>query len=303
MRMIGLSEGAYWASYLVLFALAAALGAAVAVVCMLMTQVTFFREINIIVALLIFFVFIVSMSCVGAFFSSFVARPVMTNIVSFMLFTLVALLGLIFGLAGSTLLDSIYGPEGSLVSKIFVILMPWLSFIRVWQVVSFRIGTAPDIERFGWDQFFESGRTYAPAVGDPWDAPSAGFSFLMMLSAWPIYLLLAWYFGQAFGGVMRQSIIFPFLPGYWGCGTVTHSAAIGDTVAKERLLSRRERSIRTIKLSKSYDETTALKELSVKMEPNAITCLLGHNGAGKSTLIHTLTGLHNPTHGEAFVQV
>ena len=27
----------------------------------------------------------------------------------------------------------------------------------------------------------------------------------------------------------------------------------------------------------------------------------GHNGAGKSTLIHTLTGLHNPTFGDAFI--
>lgn len=52
----------------------------------------------------------------------------------------------------------------------------------------------------------------------------------------------------------------------------------------------------------SDKEVTALKELSMQMESNCITCLLGHNGAGKSTLIHTMTGLHNPTHGEAFVQ-
>ena len=90
------------------------------------------------------------------------------------------------------------------------------------------------------------------------------------------------------------------------------------------------------KLSKAYDQVTALKELTLKLEPNAITCLLGHNGeknvmnfalktrnsvtktrncvsktrsfafktvnlsgAGKSTLIHTLTGLVNATFGDA----
>eukprot|EP01047_Picozoa_sp_COSAG01_P087731 COSAG01_NODE_20318_length_960_cov_0.706156_2_plen_45_part_01 len=37
----------------------------------------------------------------------------------------------------------------------------------------------------------------------------------------------------------------------------------------------------------SDKEVTALKELSMQMESDCITCLLGHNGAGKSTLIHT----------------
>jgi ABC-type multidrug transport system ATPase subunit len=37
------------------------------------------------------------------------------------------------------------------------------------------------------------------------------------------------------------------------------------------------------------------------MKRGEVTSLLGHNGAGKSSIINILTGLHNPTHGEAFV--
>lgn len=100
---------------------------------------------------------------------------------------------------------------------------------------------------------------------------------------------------------MRRSFIFPFTPEHWGCGRQADSVAVGDTIGKEQLLSKREGSVRLVKLSKAYKEVTALKEMSMRMDSNAITCLLGHNGAGKSTLIHTLTGLHNPTFGDAFV--
>ena len=54
-------------------------------------------------------------------------------------------------------------------------------------------------------------------------------------------------------------------------------------------------------MSKSFKNVTALKELSLTMKNNEVFCLLGHNGAGKTTTINCLTGLHNPTFGEAFV--
>ena len=55
------------------------------------------------------------------------------------------------------------------------------------------------------------------------------------------------------------------------------------------------------KLSKSYDKNTALKEVSMTLRSNALTCILGQNAAGKSTLINCLSGLLAPTHGEAFL--
>ena len=173
---------------------------------------------------------------------------------------------------------------------LFVGLMPWLSFVRVWLIIVQK--TAPlgaTGSTFQWGSLMERGLYCVEASADPecvgvptlpdldenCRAPPALFSLGIMVAVMPVYFLLAWYTSQAFGGEMRQSAIFPFLPAYWGCDKQQSTAAMGDTVAKEQLLSRREKSIRCAKLSKAYDQVTALKELSLKMEPNAITCLLG----------------------------
>jgi ABC-type uncharacterized transport system ATPase subunit len=55
-------------------------------------------------------------------------------------------------------------------------------------------------------------------------------------------------------------------------------------------------------LRKTYaNGFTAVKGLNVKMYQGQIFALLGHNGAGKTTLISMLTGLLQPTSGEAEV--
>lgn len=50
-------------------------------------------------------------------------------------------------------------------------------------------------------------------------------------------------------------------------------------------------------VSKSFGSTLALADVSVKIEPGKILCLLGDNGAGKSTLIKILSGYHAQTMG------
>ena len=45
----------------------------------------------------------------------------------------------------------------------------------------------------------------------------------------------------------------------------------------------------------------AVKEIYLRMDENQLFCLLGHNGAGKSTTIGMLTGLFLPTDGDAFI--
>lgn len=50
-------------------------------------------------------------------------------------------------------------------------------------------------------------------------------------------------------------------------------------------------------ISKSFAGTKALDDVSLKIMPGQILCLLGDNGAGKSTLIKVLSGYHQPTSG------
>eukprot|EP00599_Poterioochromonas_sp_BG-1_P017989 CAMPEP_0173168162 /NCGR_PEP_ID=MMETSP1105-20130129/23088_1 /TAXON_ID=2985 /ORGANISM="Ochromonas sp., Strain BG-1" /LENGTH=1495 /DNA_ID=CAMNT_0014089829 /DNA_START=1445 /DNA_END=5932 /DNA_ORIENTATION=+ len=60
--------------------------------------------------------------------------------------------------------------------------------------------------------------------------------------------------------------------------------------------------IRIKSLGKRYDDgKVAVRNLSLTMLENQITCLLGHNGAGKTTTISMLTGLIQPTAGDALI--
>ena len=51
-------------------------------------------------------------------------------------------------------------------------------------------------------------------------------------------------------------------------------------------------------ISKRFDMTQALDDVSLALYPGEIHALVGENGAGKSTLIKIMTGIYRPDHGE-----
>ncbi|BCX02987.1 MAG: ribose import ATP-binding protein RbsA [Candidatus Roseilinea sp.] len=51
-------------------------------------------------------------------------------------------------------------------------------------------------------------------------------------------------------------------------------------------------------ISKRFDATQALNDVSLTLYPGEVHALLGENGAGKSTLIKIMTGIHQPDAGE-----
>jgi len=55
-------------------------------------------------------------------------------------------------------------------------------------------------------------------------------------------------------------------------------------------------------VTKLFGSVIALNDVSVRIHPGEVTCLLGDNGAGKSTLIKILCGVHKPTAGECYFQ-
>lgn len=59
--------------------------------------------------------------------------------------------------------------------------------------------------------------------------------------------------------------------------------------------------IETHQLRRDYGNTTALHELTLRVEPGEILGFLGPNGAGKSTTVKILAGMLKPTSGSATV--
>jgi len=51
-----------------------------------------------------------------------------------------------------------------------------------------------------------------------------------------------------------------------------------------------------------FGSVIALSDVSAKVYPGEVTCLLGDNGAGKSTLIKILSGVYQPTEGEYYFE-
>ena len=54
-------------------------------------------------------------------------------------------------------------------------------------------------------------------------------------------------------------------------------------------------------ISKFFGKVIALKDVSLTVRKGEVMCLLGDNGAGKSTLIKCLSGVHQPSKGDIYV--
>jgi ABC-2 type transport system ATP-binding protein len=56
-----------------------------------------------------------------------------------------------------------------------------------------------------------------------------------------------------------------------------------------------------MKLSKTFGNFTAVNKLKFSIKQGEIFTILGHNGAGKTTAIYMLTGMLQPTDGDASI--
>jgi energy-coupling factor transport system ATP-binding protein len=64
-----------------------------------------------------------------------------------------------------------------------------------------------------------------------------------------------------------------------------------------------EKAVQIDSLYYSYNSSSnALEDISLGIEDNEFTAIIGHNGSGKTTLLKNITGLLRPTKGDIFIR-
>ena len=59
--------------------------------------------------------------------------------------------------------------------------------------------------------------------------------------------------------------------------------------------------LEAVSITKSFGDNTILQDVSLRLEPREIACLLGVSGGGKTTLFNVLSGLTLPDRGQVFL--
>lgn len=154
---------------------------------------------------------------------------------------------------------------------------------------------------YGWKSFALANNMDGRKYREYQPAPEI-VNLVILLALNVTYVVVAWYFAQVFdsGNGATKPFYFFLTRSYW-FGEKRESLVRGDTIGIVKEESRRDRSIRLHKVSKTFKDITALKELSLEMRAGEVFCFLGHNGAGKSTTINIVSGQTGPTHGYCFV--
>lgn len=60
--------------------------------------------------------------------------------------------------------------------------------------------------------------------------------------------------------------------------------------------------LEAVNVSKYYENVAALQDVTIRVHPGEVVCLLGDNGAGKSTLVQILSGVIQPDTGTVLVE-
>lgn len=121
-----------------------------------------------------------------------------------------------------------------------------------------------------------------------------------LIGATPFYLLVYMYMDgvipNAFG--IRESCCFCFK-----CRRGPRNANWQDEIDQtdQGSINRGPVAIRLVNLSKKFGSFQACDEVKFNVHRNEIMCLLGHNGAGKTTTINMLTGMLEPSSGDAII--
>ena len=150
MRMMGLHEGTYWISWMiVLVVISLCSGLVAAIVGKFFTNIYLFKNCDFGVHFVAWFFFLTSMYSMGLFLSSFLTGMNSVNLVSFLLLVFVILFcTFVNGHEDGTIWNESYSIEYSPIVQFCFFMMPWFHYIRIF----FNILTVTKVEGMGIEE-------------------------------------------------------------------------------------------------------------------------------------------------------
>ncbi|KAJ3080824.1 hypothetical protein HK102_002784 [Quaeritorhiza haematococci] len=214
-----------------------------------------YEKIDFFVAAIMHCSFALAITGFGLMFSGLVSRPLFSNLVIGLVAAGILVTNFVVFMPGASVVPELSSSwitaYGSIASEAAVFLLAPLALVRA-------------------------------AVKAYQSLPTTGETVLVLAFSPIVFLFLAWYFNPAVPSADGFSRVwyFPFTSSFWtGKQKRKEVIAAGDTAAMEQERSKQTGSVRILKLSKQYKNTTAVKEFTHTMEAGKVYCVLGPNGA------------------------
>ncbi|KAK5583692.1 hypothetical protein RB653_005290 [Dictyostelium firmibasis] len=317
MIMMGLSGPMYWVSWFITSFTIDILISLITIIVGLACQLPFFLGTNFFVLFITFSLFTISMSSVAFFLLTFIQSTKSAIGIGMGIFIVGSIFQLVFSGMGTMIFQLIYqtNSKGALAARVILFFIPMFHFTKVLTDIG-NVTTNYPVTHYSMSDL-STNLNLAESVLKT-VVPTTGQSICYLLALIGIYTALAWYFEHIIPGNDGSSSPpwFFALPSYWGLSLkkVHHieTPHFDDDDVRSTITKAHDQSnsapliIRG--LSKSYTKlfrpsktVHAVKYLSLSVEKGTILGFLGSNGCGKSTTIGMLTGLLEPTAGDALI--
>eukprot|EP01132_Coremiostelium_polycephalum_P003971 gene3971-4967_t len=314
---MGLGQSVYSVSWFITSAILNLLITLITIAIGAACQFDYFKSTNFFVNFFLFFLFTMAMSQVAFFVLSFLSTTKAAIGLGMVIFIVGAILQLILSQMGPLIFQTIYEKDNTAatVARVFLFFIPMFHFSKAITDIN-TISSLYQFTKIGF-KWSDLSRNLNSKDSD-YAIPQTGQSLLFLFILSIIYIVLAWYFDNVIPGNdgNSQPPWFFLLPSYWGivkkkpkyiAQPIIHDQDVKNAIDNAHDVTNKSPLI-ILGLSKTYNKflfvknkIPAVRYLSLSVENSNVLCLLGSNGAGKSTTIGLLTGLTNPSSGDAII--